>query len=69
MTIKLHIERLVADRSVLAPDQVGRFQTALGEALGRLHAPPREPAPRPRDAVGRLAERTARAIHNRMARS
>lgn len=69
MTIKLHIERLVVDRGALAPDQVGRFQVALGEALGRLRAPSAEPAPRPRDAVGRLAERTAQAIHNRVGRS
>jgi hypothetical protein len=69
MTIKLHIERLVVDRGALAPDQVGRFQVALAEALGRLHAPPAEPAPRPRDAVGRLAERTAQAIHNSVVRS
>jgi hypothetical protein len=69
MTIKLHIERLVVDRGALAPEQVGRFQVALAEALGRLHKPPAEPAPRPRDAVGRLAQRTAQAIHNRMART
>ena len=69
MTIKLNIERLVVDRDALAPDQVARFQIALADALGRLHAPPAEPAPRPRDALGRLAQRTAQAIHNRMARS
>jgi len=69
MMIRVHIERLVVDPRALAPEQMPRFQEALAEALGRLHAPPLEPAPRPRDAVDRLAQRTALAIHNRMVRS
>jgi len=68
MTIRVHIERLVVDRRTLAPEQVPRFQVALTEALGRLHNPPAEPAQRPRDAVGRLAERTALTIHQRVVR-
>ena len=63
MTIRVHIERLVVDPRALAADQVPAFRIALGEALGRLHSPPAEPPPRPRDAVGRLAERTARGIY------
>jgi hypothetical protein len=69
MTIRVHIERLVLDPRALAPEQVPRFHAALTEALGRLHAPPAEPAPRPRDPVVRLADRTAAAIHQRVVRS
>ena len=68
MTIRLHIERLVVDPRTLTAQQVPRFQVALAEALGRLHNPPAEPPPRPRDAVGRLAERTAHAIHQHVVR-
>jgi hypothetical protein len=68
MTIRVHIERLVVDPRTLAPEQVPRFRAALAEALGRLHSPPTETAPRPRDAVARLAERTALSIHQRVAR-
>jgi hypothetical protein len=69
MMIRVHIERLVVDPQAMTPEQVPRFRLALADALGRLHAPRPEPAPRPRDAVGRLAERTALAIHNRVIRS
>jgi hypothetical protein len=68
MTIRLHIERLVIDPRTLVPEHVPRFRAALAEALGRLHSPPAEPAPRPRDAVARLAERTAQSIHQRVVR-
>jgi hypothetical protein len=73
-TIRVHIERLVVDPRTLAPQQVPRFRAELTEALGRLHSPPAEPVPRPRDTVARLAERTAQTIlqnvpiHQRVAR-
>jgi hypothetical protein len=68
MTIRVHIDRLVVDPGTLAAEQVPRFRAALTEALGRLHSPPAEPARRPRDAVARLAERAANAIHQRVVR-
>jgi hypothetical protein len=68
MTIRLHIEHLIVDPRALPAAQVPQFQAALTEALGRLHTPPPEPVPRPRDALGRLAERTAHAIHQRVVR-
>jgi hypothetical protein len=68
MTLRVHIDRLVVDPGTLTADQVPRFRAALTEALGRLHSPLAEPAPRPRDPVARLAERTANAIHQRVVR-
>lgn len=68
MTVRVHIERLVVDPRALAPDQVPHFQTALGVALGQLQVPVSEREPPPRDDVGRLAQRTARAIDRQMVR-
>jgi hypothetical protein len=68
MTLRLHIERLVADRRALAPEHVERFRAALTEALGRLHVPAAEVRPPSRDAVTRLAERVASTIHRQMGR-
>jgi hypothetical protein len=62
MTLRLHIERLVVDPAALQPGQVVQFRAALTQALGELHTPALHPPPQPRDAVGRLAARTAASI-------
>lgn len=69
MTIRLHIERLIIDPKAMSPDQTPQFHDALVQALTRLHAPTTDTPKAPRDAVGRLAETTARAIHNRILRT
>ena len=68
MTMRVHIERLVLYRNALSSEQLPRFRAALAVALERLHSPNSEPAPGQRDAVTRLAERTATAIHRHVVR-
>jgi hypothetical protein len=69
MKTRIHIERLVIDARVLAPDQAARFQTELAAAVSRRSRRAREMRERPRDAVARLADRAAAAILERSALS
>jgi hypothetical protein len=65
MTLSVRIDRLVLDPRALPPAHVPAFRAALAEALGRLQLG--AAAPRPGGRVDDLAERTAQAIHARIA--
>jgi hypothetical protein len=66
MTVRIHIDRLVVDPGALTRDEALAFRAALASELTLLRNPSRDVVPEPHDAVGRLARRTAAAIHDRM---